>query len=293
MTRGVCGLVGAGAVGPVLARLLRRAGWIPGGIASRDALDSLKAAAFAGGGRVSPTPADAASDADLLLLAVPDRAIAAVAAEIAAAGTLRPGTLVLHCSGALSSEVLRPLREAGAVTGSIHPLQTFAEPESAAERMAGTWLFFEGDDPGRIRAVAEDLGGRPVEIRGDGKTLYHAGAAAACNLALAMVDLGRRLMAAAGIPGDEALAALLPLVRGTVENLAAVGLPAALTGPVARGDVETVEGHLAAIAEAAPDLLAPYAAASLCAVRIATEKGTLAPEAAEALRTRLSAALRA
>jgi predicted short-subunit dehydrogenase-like oxidoreductase (DUF2520 family) len=223
---------------------------------------------------------------------VPDRAIAGVAAEIAAAGTTRPGTLVLHCSGALSSEVLRPLREAGAVTGSIHPLQTFAEPESAAERMAGTWLFFEGDDLPRIRAVAEDLGGRPVAIRCGGKALYHAGAAAACNLGLAMIDLGLRLMAAAGIPAGEAVAALLPLVRGTVANLEAVGLPAALTGPVARGDVDVVERHLAAIGEAAPDLLAPYAAASLHAVRIATEKGTLPPDAAAALRARLSAALR-
>jgi predicted short-subunit dehydrogenase-like oxidoreductase (DUF2520 family) len=123
-----------------------------------------------------------------------------------------------------------------------------------------------------------------VAIETSGKALYHAGAAAACNLAVAMVDLGVRLMAAAGIERDRSLAALLPLIRGTVANLEEVGLPAALTGPVSRGDVETLSSHLAAMREKTPSLAVPYAAASLHAVEVALAKGTIDAATAESLR---------
>ncbi|MHC4473194.1 MAG: Rossmann-like and DUF2520 domain-containing protein [Planctomycetota bacterium] len=290
MTRGRLGLVGAGAVGPAVARLLRDAGWTAGTIASRRAESARAAVEFIGSGRATTTSPEAAVDADLLVLAVPDRAIGAAAMEIARAGTVKRGSLALHLSGALSSDVLAPLREAGASAGSLHPLQTFADSASAVARLSSSWLFFEGDEPERVRAVAEDLGGRPVPMDPSGKVLYHAGAAAACNLAVAMVDAGVRLFSAAGIGRQEALQALLPLLEGTVENLEKVGLPGALTGPVARGDVEVVRRHLAEIGERAPDLLIPYAAASLHAVRVGLEKGTLGEAEAAAIESALSEA---
>ncbi|MCU0726664.1 MAG: DUF2520 domain-containing protein [Planctomycetes bacterium] len=287
MSRGVLGVAGAGAVGTALARLLLAAGWRAGGVACRTPESAERAVRRIGGGHAVRDGGEAARGADLLLLTVPDRAIREVAEAVAAATTLHRGALALHCSGALSSDALAPLRPGGACVGSLHPLQTFTGAEGAEERVRKSFLFYEGDDPDRIRAVALDLGGRPVLIRPEGKVLYHAGAAAACNLGVAMVDLGVRLMSAAGIDRQEALKALLPLLRGTVSSLAAVGLPAALTGPVARGDVETVAGHLAAIDAGFPELLTTYAQATRHAVRIASEGGGLAPDAARAILTAL------
>jgi predicted short-subunit dehydrogenase-like oxidoreductase (DUF2520 family) len=286
MSRGTVGLIGAGAVGPAILLTLAKAGWTPGAIASPRIAMAKAAAALAGGGAVTTVNADAARDADLLLIAVPDRAIAAVAKEVAPAA--KPGATAIHLSGAHSSEVLAPLAAAGLSTGSIHPLQSFADPQTAAARLPLTFLFYEGDDPARMLAVATDMGGHPVPIETSGKALYHAGAAAACNLAVAMVDLGVRLMTAAGIEGDRSLAALLPLIEGTVANLKEVGLPAALTGPVSRGDVETLVGHLAAMREKTPALAVPYAAASLHAVEVALAKGTIGEEEAAALRKALT-----
>lgn len=276
--KGVLGLVGAGAAGPALARKLRDAGWSIGVVASRRLESAEAAVAFIGAGRASNSNRDALEGADLVILAVPDRVIAPVAKALAAAGA--PGALVLHLSGALSSAVLAPLREAGHVVGSLHPLQTFPDPESAYGRLDGTWMFYEGDDPVGICGIAEDLGGRPVPIDAAGKVLYHAGAASACNLAAAMIDVGLQLFEAAGIGRDVAVEALLPLVRGTVENIAARGLPEALTGPVERGDLETVRNHVNAIAALSPGLLAPYRAVSRHAVAMAVEKGALPQEQA-------------
>jgi predicted short-subunit dehydrogenase-like oxidoreductase (DUF2520 family) len=275
MKSGVLGLVGAGAVGPALARRLRESGWGVGTVASRRLSSAEAAVELIGAGCPSDRNADALRGSDLLLIAVPDRAIGTVAAELAAEIPLPTGLLALHVSGALGSEVLAPLRDAGAKVGSLHPLQSFADARSALERLDETYLFFEGDDPERIRRVADDLGGRPVEIDSRGKVLYHAGAAAACNLGAAMIDLGLALFARAGIDRTEGAAALLPLLRGTLDNVERVGFPAALTGPVARGDLETVRAHLESLRSAAPDLLTPYAAGSAYAVRIALRKGSI------------------
>jgi len=287
VNRGTVGLIGAGAVGPVIFRALLSSGWTPGTIASRRQEAAATAAHFAGGGTASETNADATGNADLVVIAVPDRTIEATAAEIATA--IRPGALAIHLSGAHSSAALAPLAAAGAETGSIHPLQSFAERESAYRRLGDSFIFHEGSAPDRIAAVAADLGGRPVRIEADGKILYHAGAAAACNLAVAMIDLGVRLMGHAGIEKDDALAALLPLIEGTVANLGQVGLPAALTGPVARGDVETVAHHLREMAARAPDLSPAYAVASLHAIRVASAKGTIDERTARRLRAVLRA----
>jgi predicted short-subunit dehydrogenase-like oxidoreductase (DUF2520 family) len=290
VSRGTVGLIGAGAVGPAVVRLLVAAGWSVGTIASLRRSSARDAVDLVGCGRASAENPEAARGADLLVLAVPDRAIESVAVEVAGSGAVEAGSLALHLSGALSSERLAPLRDAGASVGSLHPLQSFADAETAARRLAGTWVFYEGDEPERIRMVAEDLGGRPVALNPDGKILYHAGAAAACNLAVAMVDLGVGLLEAAGIARDDALRALVPLLEGTVGNLAEVGLPRALTGPVARGDAAVVRSHLTEIGSRRPDLLLPYAAASLHAVRVGLEKGTLGEEEAAEIRAAVSEA---
>jgi predicted short-subunit dehydrogenase-like oxidoreductase (DUF2520 family) len=143
----------------------------------------------------------------------------------------------------------------------------------------------EGDEAGRAMAaaLAEQLGGTALDVEGQGMALYHAGASIASNFLVALVDAATEALGAAGIARDQALPALMPLLHGTLENLATKGLPAALTGPVARGDAGTIERHLAALGERAPGLVALYRTLARRTVAIARAQGTAPAEALDAI----------
>lgn len=278
-------ILGAGNLGATLGRALRRSGWPVAAVCRRDRGRARAAARVVGGGaRAFTDPARAVRGADLVLVTVRDGEIAALAASLAAARAVAPGALVLHASGALPSAALAPLRALGARTASLHPLQTFAAPpgpRGGGAALEGVFWFHEGEAAAACRALVRRLGGRMRTIPAEGKALYHAAAVASSNYLVAVEDLAVRLAGAAGVPPGEALRALLPLVRGTVENLDRVGLPAALTGPVARGDAGTIRVHRAALRALDRDLDAAYAALGRHALRIARERG-LAPARARA-----------
>ncbi len=185
----------------------------------------------------------------VLLLAVPDTALAEVTHDIAATGPAPPGCSAFHLSGALSTEVLGPLHARGYATGSLHPLQSIADPWSGGQRLIGSAFALAGE-PSAVAAARRlvlALGGRTLVIPPIFRPLYHAAATSASNYIVALVAFGVRLLSAAGIAEGDALAALLPLMRGTLDNLEQLGLAAALTGPIARGDVDTVRLHLAGL----------------------------------------------
>jgi predicted short-subunit dehydrogenase-like oxidoreductase (DUF2520 family) len=273
--RNTVAIVGAGVVGTALGVALREAGRTITVVASRSIESARAGVDRIGEGRATDDPIDAVRSARLVLLTVPDRLIADVALEIAEGGVIPPETLTLHTSGFHSSRVLSPIADSGGAIGSLHPLQSFATVEDALRILEGTRCFFEGDDPARIRRIVEDLGGVPIEIDPDQKPLYHAAAATASNLLVTVVDLALAMAERAGLDRDEMLAALLPLVRGSVENIGRVGVPDALTGPIARGDIGTVEGHLRSLARTAPDLLPAYTQLALRTVDVALRKGSL------------------
>jgi len=179
---------------------------------------------------------------DLVLLCVPDSAIRDVAADIA------PGPWVAHVSGATALAALAPhVRRFG-----VHPLQTFTRARGP-EQLDGAWAAVTAEtDDARARGfwLAEQLGLRPFELRDESRILYHAGAAMASNYLVTLHRLASRLFEQAGAPPE----ALLPLMRRTVDN----GFE--LTGPIARGDWATVDAHLAAIHEAAPEIEIVYRA---------------------------------
>jgi predicted short-subunit dehydrogenase-like oxidoreductase (DUF2520 family) len=193
--------------------------------------------------------------------------------------------VAIHCSGALSSEILSSARECGAMVASLHPLQSFASADQAVSLVPGSFCTIEGDRDALliVRQIVEDLGGTVLEIAAEKKTLYHAGAVAASNYLVTLIHLALKLNEAAGLPGDTSFNALLPLIRGTLANIRAKGIPCALTGPVARGDVATVSGHVKAIEKDAPELLPLYSCLGLCTVDLAKAKGTLNRVAAEKL----------
>jgi predicted short-subunit dehydrogenase-like oxidoreductase (DUF2520 family) len=241
-------IVGAGRTGPALGLRLHRAHavgrmTITGRRASAPALPL-----FTG----DPPPAeyrssieDAPADPDAIVIAVPDRAIAEVAGRLAAID-LPASIPILHTSGTHSGDVLQPLAERGHAVGSVHPLAAIADPISGADRLAGATWGVEGG--GAAGALAERIvhacGGRALHVAPGGKPAYHAAAVFASNYAVTLLSVAERLMEQAGVPATEARPALTALAAGAVENLGARGPAGALTGPIVRGDVETVAMHL-------------------------------------------------
>lgn len=220
-----CAIVGAGRLGRALASSLREAGIAVEGPLGRGA---------------------DGHDADVVLLCVPDGEIARAAAAIARRDG-HGGPLVGHCSGALGLDVLAP-HEAF----SLHPLMTV--PAEGPARLAGASAAIAGATPharGVAQALAFHLGLTPIDVADEDRAAYHAAASVASNFLVTLEAVAERLAATAGVER----AALVPLVRATVENWASLGGERALTGPIVRGDEATVERQRATIAERAPELL--------------------------------------
>jgi predicted short-subunit dehydrogenase-like oxidoreductase (DUF2520 family) len=270
-------IIGAGVLGTSLGILLRRANHEIVAISSRTLKSARAAVTAIGGGAVVSDPGMAALGADVVLLAVPDRAIPMVSIQVASGGALRREAVVAHLSGALPAGVLAGIHAAGGWQGSLHPLQSFADVETAVTTLPRSFVFLEGDAEAVdvLRSLAISLDARPVPMTSSGKALYHAAACAASNYLVTLADYATELMTKGGVPPDVALPALLPLLEGTVRNLATVGLPEALTGPIARGDVGTVRGHLAALRRVPGDLVRLYVAMGRKTVEVALRKGKL------------------
>ena len=281
------GFVGAGRAGGALARALAAVGWPVVAVASRTPASAERLAGQLPAARAVPSAQHVADAADLVFLTVPDTALAAVAEAVA----WRPGQAVIHTSGADSLAPLAAAARAGARVGSLHPLQTFAAPAAdPLEPFQGTTCALEGDPAllPRLEALAAALGARSLRLPPQAKALYHTSAVLAANYLVTLLHLAAGLWERFGVSEEEATAALLPLVRGAVENVAAHGAGQALTGPIARGDAATVEKHLAALAEECPDALPLYRALAHATLDLARAHKILTPQAAAALEASLS-----
>jgi len=279
------GFVGPGTVGTALARGLASAGFPVVAIFGRNAERLERAVGSIPGARAAGTGQAVVDAADVVFLTVPDDVIRTVAEGL----TWAPGKCAVHCSGAASLDLLEIAREQGAAVGAFHPLQTLAGLEQAMRNLPGSAIAIEASDPGlekELVGMAKALGGRPFTLRGD-KALYHASAVLACNDLVTLLDAAAGVWTDLGFTKEEGLRALLPLVRGTIENLEAIGLPNALTGPVSRGDVGTIERNLAALSEHDPETAALYIELARRTIPIARAKGTLTDEAAARLLERL------
>ncbi|NND01171.1 MAG: DUF2520 domain-containing protein [Acidimicrobiia bacterium] len=195
---------------------------------------------------------------ELMLISSRDDVIADLATSIAARIPPAAGSGAVHLSGLVPRSALAPLREAGYRTGTFHPLQTLPNPDSGAAQLAGAWVGITADDLApTLNEFAESLGLTPFSIADDKKSLYHAAAAAAANFPLGSLAMSYDLFADAGVPFEAAR----PLVAAIVTNAFELGPRAALTGPVARGDVETVRKQLDAVAADEPGWVSDFAAA--------------------------------
>ncbi|MBW2305818.1 MAG: DUF2520 domain-containing protein [Deltaproteobacteria bacterium] len=268
------GIVGTGRVGSSVGILLSRKGYR---VIFYDHTfgKARKAARRARGAGAVENLREAAREADTVFLTTQDDRIAEADAEIAGCGALRPGTVVAHSSGVHASSLLSACRGRGCSVGSMHPLQTVANTSSGIRNLPGSYFCVEGDPQAVeiLSLLAADLEGHLLTIPTASKPLYHAAAVMACNYFVGLV--GAALDAAERIPvaRDEALRALLPLIQGTVKNLAAQGMPHALTGPVARGDVRTVSQHMDIIGCLCPEVLELYKLMGSHTLKVARDRG--------------------
>jgi predicted short-subunit dehydrogenase-like oxidoreductase (DUF2520 family) len=242
-------IIGGGNVGKALGRLWHAAGVVEIRDVMCRTLDSAaRATGFIGAGRAVADYADL-QRADIYMITTSDDRIASSCAALAAAGLLGPASVAFHCSGARQSTELAAAHAAGAAVASIHPIRSFASPDTVAADFSGTYCGVEGD-PRALDALMEPfaaIGARFVPIDADRKILYHAAAVFASNYLPTLLASAQQAYAAAGISPGTALEMMEQLVRETVDNVFRLGPAGALGGPIARGDTATVEKQQSAV----------------------------------------------
>jgi predicted short-subunit dehydrogenase-like oxidoreductase (DUF2520 family) len=268
-------LVGAGSVGTAVATLLSRAGWHAAGVVSR-----TRASAEAAAARLSSrviTSIDRAPEADLYLLGVPEPAIEEVAASLVPAA--RPGALAVHLAGVVGIDPLGSLRDHGLGVAALHPVQTCPDVDTAIERLPGSaWgVTCSPGAEGPCEELIASIGGTPVRIEESVRPQWHSASVMTSNGISAVVAFGASILEAIGVVDPDSV--LGPIAAATVANArAGGGGGATLTGPVVRGEADTLRRHLEALEASAPDLVPGYRLVVQTILEAATRAGRVSPE---------------
>ncbi|MEO5653641.1 MAG: DUF2520 domain-containing protein [Marmoricola sp.] len=283
------GVVGAGRVGAVLSAALRAAGHEIVAAAGDSAASLHRIDTLLPGVTVAK-PTDVARSCDLLLLTVPDDMLENVISTLVGAGAIRSGQVVCHTSGRHGLAVLASATAIGARPIAMHPAMTFTGTDLDLDRLKGCVFGVTAADPEREYAegLVRDLAGIAMWVPEDKRTLYHAGLAHGANHLVTLVSQAMELLAASG--AEDPAATLRPLLTAALDNALAGG-DAALTGPIVRGDVRTVQAHLADITETAPATIPSYVAMAKATADRAVLNGRLLPIRAGAIVALLDRAL--
>lgn len=277
-------VLGPGRVGTTLALALPTPAYEVVAVAGRSA-GSVAAFRTRVPGAVERSAADAARAADLVLVTVGDDELTGLVRAVAAADGVAEGSRWVHTAGGYGHEVLEPAALAGAATAACHPAQTFPDVDGALASLPGSsWAVTAAEENlGWARVLVTDLRGSPVTVGSANRTLYHAGLAVGANATVSVVTLARDLLLGAGVRDPAAF--LGPLVTTSASGAATRGA-AALTGPVRRGDITTLDRHLHELADVLPEALEPYVALARLALTHARRAG-LDPRRADAVAERL------
>ncbi|MGC5050347.1 Rossmann-like and DUF2520 domain-containing protein [Micromonospora sp. DT48] len=276
------GIIGAGRVGATLGAALAAAGHRVVAASGASGASQARLALLLPTVSRRSVVEVARAATDLLLITVPDDALAGVVADLTADGALRPGQVVAHTSGAHGLAVLAPVGTAGARPLALHPAMTFAGTPDDLGRLPG--VSYGVTAPAELRPLAArlvvDLGGVPEWIAEADRPLYHAALAHGANHLVTLVNEAADWLRDAGVGQPEKV--LAPLLRAALENALRLG-DEALTGPVSRGDAGTVRRHLARLAATAPDSVEPYLVLARRTAERAVASGRLRPADATAL----------
>ncbi len=277
-------IVGCGRVGKALGKHLQAEGYRLAGISTQHMESAGEAARAVGTENFTVYSWEITRNADIVFITTPDGVIADVCAQIAQHNGFKNGAVVLHCSGAHPSTILSSAQGSGATVGSMHPLQSFSA-EAAGNTFKGIVISVEGDPKAVSTAhqIASDLGADCLTIKTDNKVLYHAAAVVACNYLVTLQDAAFKLMEEAGISKKDVFSVLYPLISGTLSNIEKVGTVKALTGPIARGDTETITRHINGIREKRPEILNLYMTLGLYTIGLARTCETISDSKAEEL----------
>lgn len=280
-------IVGCGRVGTALAIFLTRAGYRAVGFASKSISSAKRVANMVHSDHFSNIPWEITPGADIVFITTPDSAIPDTCNDISQNIGFAGNAVVMHCSGALASSVLSSAKDCGAWIGSMHPLQSFASADYETNPFQDIVVSIEGEERAleSARKISADLGGLGVEILTEAKTLYHASAVVASNYLVTLLDLAIRLIGEAGVARQDAFNLLKPLIEGTLSNIEKVGAQNALTGPIARGDVKTVEKHIEEIGLKRPELLALYKTLAFYTIDIAAASGSIPESSVQQLKS--------
>lgn len=279
-------VVGCGKLGSALSEQLVNAGYRPEGFSSRTLTSAEKAARLAGIDRFGTIPWEITASADIVFITTPDDAIGETCKEIAENNGFKEQAIVLHCSGSLPSTILAVPDSLPVSTGSMHPLQSFATVTKGVNPFSGINVAVEGKTIAveKAKEIATDLHANSFTIKTDAKTLYHASAVVASNYLVTLQGMAFKLIEAAGISPDDAYSVLGPLIEGTVSNIKKTGIADALTGPIVRGDVETVRTHIQSINAKTPEFTHLYKTLGLYTLTVAEERGSLSKAVSKQLR---------
>jgi predicted short-subunit dehydrogenase-like oxidoreductase (DUF2520 family) len=278
-------LIGPGRLGQAVTSLLVEAGYPVAAVISRDPDRAVAAARFVGTRAAATTDLSRAREGDIVLLTLPDDCLAEAALRLRQNDWLAPGAVLVHFSGRHPAAILNQGSAPAVRALSLHPLQTFADAVTGLRNLPGTPFSVEGEDAliPLGETLVEAMGGLPFRIRSEQKPLYHAAACVASNYLITLAAAAGQIMAACGFAEKEALKLLIPLLKGTGRNLITLGPKQALTGPIARGDVQTVASHLDAMADLPKELRDIYRVMGKETVKLALQKGTLEEQQAEAI----------
>ena len=281
--------VGAGRVGQTLAVAFKEAGWQVSAVASRDPARRTRFQELIAGARAFEEAQAVLDEAELIFLTVPDDAIA----EVAAGLHLYSGQAVVHTSGALPATVLAPSMAAGTSIGSFHPLVAFADHQQALNDLRGATVAVDGDESllPLLGELAASIGATAVTLPEGGKTAYHAAAMMAAGGLVGLLDAIKDVAALAGLDEHTAMKVYAPLVRQALANAERLGVDQALTGPLLRGDIGTLRGHLETLSGNSPQAIPLYVEVARREVAIARRRGELTEERAQAIESLLGDAV--
>lgn len=272
-------IIGSGRVGTSLGYALSKRGYRIKALSCKTSSSVKESRKTIGEGKALTDNTQTAREGDVIFMCLPDEEIVRVTKELAASDIEWLNKFVFHCSGLLTSEILKPLKDMGAFTGSFHPIQAFSQKRTSLKQFENIYFGLEGCGEALVlsQKIARQLGGHPLILQAKDKALYHAACSIASNFLIVLLDMAFSLLGHIGLQEKQAFQTILPLVKGNLHNVKKFNIERSLTGPVIRGDRESVQKHLEALRDF-PSYYETYVTLAKQALEMVKKQKRLSPQ---------------